>query len=110
MKIKLNVSSITKDKIKTRTYKNKEGEDITIKEYIVDLIPLKEKKFLTEGENWVMYKTHFLAEEQTKEEKAQKVKSKIVGDGIEFENKEKIIDYDTNESEVNIENDEVNPF
>lgn len=91
--ITLNVSKIDKSKIFERTYKDKEGNDITEKLYKFDLIKGKEAKFVTEGDTWKMIKTHFGAETQTKEERDAKKKPNYVAEGFIFENKpERIID------------------
>lgn len=87
--ITLDVSKISKSKIFDRTYTNKEGQTITVKDYKMELVPLKESKVVTEGDTWVMKKTHFVVEGQSKEEKANKVKSKYIGEGFIFESKEK---------------------
>jgi hypothetical protein len=53
----------------------------------MEAVPLNEKKFVTEGDTWVMYKTHFIVEGQTKEEKQQKINGKYIGSGFQFEEK-----------------------
>lgn len=89
--ITLNLSKIDKSKIFERTYKNKDGEDITEKLYKFELIKNREDKFIAEGDTWIMKKTHFGAETQTKEEKAEKKKTNYVAEGFMFENKEPVI-------------------
>ena len=91
MKITIDLSKINKSKIVERKYTNKEGQELTAKEYSLDLVPLKAPKFIKEGNTngkaWTMTKTHFLAETVSKDEKAQGVKGNIVGDGINFSEK-----------------------
>lgn len=85
LNITLDVSKFNKAKIVEKKFKNKEGVEVTKKEYKVEAIPLKAKKFVAKGKGWDMFKTHFIVEAQTKEEKANKVDSVFVGDGFEFE-------------------------
>lgn len=86
--VTLNVSKIDKSKILERTYKNKDGQDITEKFYKFDLVPTKEQKFISEGKDWVLKKTHFGAETQTKEEKEVKKPTNYVAEGMIFYKKE----------------------
>lgn len=94
MKITIDLSKINKSKIVERKYTNKEGQEITAKEYSLDLVPLKLPKFITEGNTngkaWTMTKTHFLSEPVSKEEKEAGKYGNIVGDGINFTEK---VDY-----------------
>jgi hypothetical protein len=83
--IKIDISKIDKTKITERKYTNKEGVEVVIKELSLDIVPLKEKKVIKEGDTWRMVKTHFVAEPQTKEERANGQPSNILGDGIVFE-------------------------
>ena len=85
--ITLDVSKIDKTKIKERTFINKGGVEVTAKDYKLDVVPLKEKKIIKEGDNWILYKTHFVAEPQTKEERDNGQPSNIIGDGVVFEDK-----------------------
>lgn len=85
--IKIDLSKIDKTKITERTYTNKEGKEVTVKELALDIVPLKEKKVIKEGDTWTMVKTHFVAEPQTKQERDNGQPSVILGDGIVFENK-----------------------
>lgn len=87
--ITIDVGKITKEKIISRQYtSNTAGELVTVKELKLDIIPLKEPKHIRDGDNWSMWKTHFVAEQQTNGEKENKVKSKIIGDGIIFRKKD----------------------
>lgn len=83
----LNLSKIDKTKIIDRTYKDKDDNEVTNKEYKVEVIELKQPKFVTEGDTWKMLKTHFVVEAQTKEEKAEKKPANYVGEGFTFESK-----------------------
>lgn len=86
--ITIDLGKLDKSRINTRTYTNKEGEEVTVKEYRLDVVPLKEKKTLKEGDGWKMVKTHFVADSPTKEERQNKTKTNFIGEGISFENTE----------------------
>lgn len=86
--ITLNVSKIDKSKIIERTYNNKDGVEVTEKLYKFELIEAKEPKFVAEGDTWIMKKTHFGVETQSKEEKAEKKKTNYIAEGFTFESKE----------------------
>lgn len=88
--ITLNVSKFNKDKITERTYTNNEGDEVRFKEYKVDLIPLKQPKVIKTGEGWVIKKTHFVVEAQTKEERNNKEPDNFVGEGFVFEKTEPV--------------------
>lgn len=83
--ITIDLAKIDKTRIFTRTYKDKDGVEHTAKEYKVDLVPLKDERFVTEGAWGKMFKTHFLVQAQTKEERAAKSPSVFIGDGFRFE-------------------------
>ena len=85
--IKIDVAKIDKTKITERKYVNKEGKEVIIKELSLDIVPLKERKVIKEGDTWSMVKTHFVAEPQSKEERANGQPSVILGDGIVFQDK-----------------------
>ena len=66
----------------TRTYKNKDGQEVTVKELKLDIVPVKEEKVVYTADRYTLVKTHFVAVPQTKEERERGEKSLIVGDGI----------------------------
>lgn len=86
--ITLDVTKISKNKIIPRTYKLKDGTEVTSKDLKLDIVPLKEEKLIKTGEKdgtgWQLWKTHFVAEQQSKEEKEGNIKSKIIGEGTVF--------------------------
>lgn len=86
--ITIEVNKIDKNKIVSRTYQNSQGETVTVKELKLEIIPLNETKFIKEGDNYRLFKTHFVAEQLTAEERTNKVKSKILGSGVMFKSKE----------------------
>ena len=83
----IDVSKIDKTKIVDREFTTKDGQVIKSKDLKLDVVPVKEPKLIKEGDTWEMWKTHFVAMEQTKEERENKVKSVILGDGIMFKSK-----------------------
>lgn len=107
--IKIDVSKIDKSKIISRTFKNKAGENVTVKELALDIVPLKETKLLKDAETYQLYKTHFVAVQRTKEEKAAKMNSKIIGEGTIFKNKETKSDAKVEFPEAEINSDDI-PF
>ena len=88
--VTLDVSKIDKSRIQERTYTNKEGQEVTVKEYKMDVVPLKESRFIKEGPGWKMLKTHFLAQAQTKEEREAKADTVYVGEGMTFERESEV--------------------
>lgn len=87
--VKIDVSKIDKTKIVSRTWTDKEGQSRTVKELVLDIVPLNETKLLKDGDTYQLFKTHFVAEQQTKQEREAKSRSKIIGEGTMFVNKEK---------------------
>ena len=85
--VTLNLSKIDKTRIVDRTYKDKEGNDVTEKNYKVEVIELKQPSFVAEGDTWTMNKTHFVVDAQSKDERAEKKPANYVGEGFQFENK-----------------------
>lgn len=85
----LEVSAFDKSRIEERTFDTKDGKK-TVKEYKVDVIPLKEKKFVSKGADWQLFKTHFVVQSQTKEERAVKADPVYVGNGYQFESDDEV--------------------
>lgn len=104
MKVSLNINltALDKSKIVERKYKNSEGVEVVEQVYKADLVELKEKKFVAEGPTWIMRKTHFLSDPQTREERLAKKKSNFIGEGFIFESKEQeTTEQDVEESSEN---------
>ena len=102
LSITIDVSKISKDKIISRTYNSKDGE-VTAKDLKLEIIPLREPKLVKDGGDWQIWKTHFVAEAQSKEERANNVKSNIIGDGVMFKKPSEdniIVDDDLDTSSV----------
>lgn len=87
LKIKLDVSKIEKDKIVARTYTNKEGQEITSQDLELEVVELKEKKLIKEGDTWNLYKTHFVTHPSIKNDDGTYTNGTIIGDGVSFEDK-----------------------
>lgn len=85
--ITIDLGKLDKTRINNRTFTNKDGQEVTVKEYKLDVVPLKEKKLIKEGDTWKMVKSHFVADSQTKEERENKTQTNFIGDGIMFEKK-----------------------
>lgn len=84
---KINLSKIDKNKIEERTYKNKEGEEVTVREYSFEAILNKEEVIKT-GDTWEMVKRGFVTGKGTKLEDGNYSKEPIFGDVIEIRNTE----------------------
>lgn len=80
----IDVSKIDKSKIVDRKYTDKAGVEHVAKEYKIDVVPLKAEKFVTEGSWGRMFKTHFVVQAQSKEEREKKADSVFIGDGFRF--------------------------
>lgn len=102
----LDVTKFNKAKISERKYVNKRNEEVTTKEYKVDVIPSKEVKVIAQGNDWVMKKTHFVVEAQTKEERAAKAPTVYVGEGFTFEKKEQEV---TQNDTIDYPEEDINP-
>jgi hypothetical protein len=107
MKIKLDLTKIDKSKIVERSYTNREGKNVVVKELSLETVALKapqpilnKNKQPVEGATWKLMKTHFVCHEQTKEEKEMRVESKIVGEGVSFVDKPQQFNMDIESTEV----------
>lgn len=85
--LKVDLTKLDKSKIKERKYTDKNGAEQVAKEYTMELIELKAPKFVTQGKDWEMVKTHFLVDPQSKEEREAKKPSNFLGDGVVFNKK-----------------------
>ena len=82
--ITIDLNKIDKERINTKTYTNKAGEEITKKEYKMEVVPLKKKKLIKSGDTWELYKTHFICDNQTKEERKEGKEVNYIGEGVQF--------------------------
>lgn len=84
--ITLDINAISRDKIVEREIKTQNGPR-TVREYKITIMPLKEKKFVTQGftkdglRAWKMYKTHFVTEAKSHKDE----EDVFVGSGFDFE-------------------------
>lgn len=83
--ITIDLACIDKVKIIEGEYKRKDGVTIKTKKYNLDLVPLKNPEVVKSGDGWVLKKTHFVCEPQTKEERLAKTKTIYLGSGYKFE-------------------------
>lgn len=86
--VTLDMSKVDKTKVVSRTYTNRHGEEITAKEYKIEVIPLKEVLSLKKGSGWELLKTHFAIEALSEEEIDAGKKSTSLGDGLMFKHDE----------------------
>ena len=68
----------------TRSYKNKDGVDVTKTEVKAELIQMKDssQKVVYESDKFKLVKTHFAVKIPTKEERQSKANPVYVGEGI----------------------------
>ena len=67
---------------KDRTYNNRNGEPVTVKELKFELVEVKEPKVTYSTDKYDLVKTHFAALPQTKEERDAKADTVFIGEGI----------------------------
>lgn len=84
--VKIDVTKISKDKIKDRKYTNKDNVEVVAKEYDFEIVPLKSPKFIKRGktqdnEEWQLLKTGFVVEKKANKEDPDV----FLGDALEFE-------------------------
>lgn len=66
---------------KDRTYNNRSGEPVTVKELKFELVEVKEPKVTYSTDKYDLVKTHFAAIPQTKEERDAKADTVFIGEG-----------------------------
>jgi hypothetical protein len=84
IKISIDVTKVPKDKITERRFTNSQGHEVVARELKAEVVPLNEPKVIKTGDTWELWKTHFVALEQTQEEKSVKKSGAIVGAGVMF--------------------------
>lgn len=97
--ITIDVNKIDKTRLQTRIIKTKENTGYSAKEMKLEVIPLKERKVLASSmedssKPWELVKVGFVVEAPTKEEKANKTKTNIVGDATMFVEKNAVPSFD----------------
>ena len=83
----IDLNKVDMTKVVVKKYKNAVGQEVEVRELKLDLVQLKEPKFVKDFPNSVMKKVAFLVEPQTKQEREAKAKNVFVGDGFIFEPK-----------------------
>jgi len=84
--ITVDLSKIDRARIIERTYTNGAGEQVTAKEYKMDVVEMKAEnhKTIASGDGWAMVKKFFVCDQPTKEERAAQAKTAFLGEGIVF--------------------------
>jgi hypothetical protein len=98
---KVNLNKVPKEKAVERRYMNKAGHEEIENNVEFEAVPTKEKKKIKEGATWELWKTHFITIKQTAEERANRARGIIVGDGLMFldrkpENENQDVEYPEN--------------
>lgn len=88
--ITIDINKIPKGRLVERAYTDQKGGEVVARELNMELVPLREPKTIKTGETWKMVKTHFVSLAQTKEERASKTKTPIIGSGITFMNLDEV--------------------
>lgn len=92
--ITIDLTKIDKSRIEERTYTNREGVEVTVKEYKMDVVEMKQPRALKKGDGtlikgdtWQLMETHFACESQTKEEREANKETVYIGKGVQFVDK-----------------------
>lgn len=85
--VTLDLLKIDKSRIVDRVYKNKEGVEVKVKDYQIEVIELNNPKLIKEADTWMLKETHFVTDAPTKEERYAKAKMRTVGRGTSLSNK-----------------------
>lgn len=85
--IKINIDRIDKSKIKSRSYKNKSGVDVTVREYEVEVIPIREEKVVHSTDKYDFVKVGFASDRSVKRPDGKWEDGTILGDAIEIRSK-----------------------
>lgn len=85
--IKLNIDKIDRSKIKSRSYKNKSGIDVTVREYEVEIIPIREEKVVHSTDKYDFVKIGFASDRSVKRPDGKWDDGTILGDAVEIRSK-----------------------
>lgn len=85
----IDLSKIEKARIVERRYMDKTNNEVIEKNYEFEIVPMKVPKVIKDSPTWQIVKTHFVAEGQTKEERAAKKATKFMGSGRMFRSGDK---------------------
>lgn len=83
---KIDLTKIDKNKITERKYQNKQGEEVTVKEFEFEGV-FKDEKVIKDGETWELVKTGFVTGKGVKQADGSYSKEPIFGDIIEIRDK-----------------------
>lgn len=86
--LKLDVTKFNKEKIEDNSYTNSNGEQVTKKEYPVEVILTDDHKIIKEYDNANLTNVGFVVEGQTKEERQNQTKTPRLSDALEFVDKQ----------------------
>ncbi len=81
--ITIDLNKIKKERIQTRTY-TKDGVEVTVREYKMEVVPLKTRKIIKQGDKWQLLKSHFVCDSQTKDEREARANTSFLGEGVMF--------------------------
>lgn len=112
--VTIDLTKINKSRIQERKYTNKAGEEVTVKEYSMEVVPLKQPRALKkadgtliEGATWQLMETHFACEAQTKAEREANKETVYIGKGTQLQDK---VVVSTNEPALpDFPEEEINP-
>jgi hypothetical protein len=83
----IDVTKIPKESIVPRTYKNKQDQEVTVKEVEFEAV-LNKNELITSGATWELYKVGFVTFKGKKLENGEFSKEPIFGDVKEFRSKD----------------------
>lgn len=83
---KIDVLKINKEKIIERTFVNKEGKNVTVKELELEIVPRKEQKEIyNKGDGTRLMNVGFISEKSIKNEDGTYTNGTILGDVTEWQ-------------------------
>lgn len=106
----VDVTKIPKESIIPRTYKNKAGDEITVKEVEFEAV-INKNELITSGATWDLFKVGFVTFKGKKLDNGEYSKEPIFGDVKEFRNKSNTVEqapvttsgYNPETGEVNVD-------
>jgi hypothetical protein len=92
--LKINLLALDKTRFVDESYVDKNGQQVTKKNLLVDLVVKDDSKILASGDTWELHDVGFITETQTKEEKVAKTNRPIVGGATMFKDKNAVPNFD----------------
>lgn len=82
----IDLNTIDESRVRNNEYTKSDGTKISERLYEFEVVELKDekKKQIKSGDGWVLIKTHFICEAQSKEERSMKIPTVYVGEGKQF--------------------------